>query len=568
MIIQAKDEASSIFGKVGASIVVFNQGLELAHKLLGATESALRPVIDLLIESAKAADESALAESKLSATLRSTGQFSGEYVENLKQIASQFQTLTGLSDEVILDTERQLIAFGASRQQIIPLTRTVLDLSAGLGTDLASATFLVSKALQGETQMLSRYGIQVTESATKTQQLAEIQEQVNQKFGGQAVARMATMGGQISLLKERYNDLQEAIGAAITNSDAFQTLLDQVSKLILDSTNFVSTNKDAMKAWVKDGILIAVDGLDLLVSGTEAAAKALQSLSFGAELVFRSFAGPVAAFKQIWAGDFSAIFKNTDQILGTQSDRLAGFASKVGSIGEALRAKIADVRHAIDAATASSGGAEQLQAAKNLQEINGELIKQQGALNGLRDKAGSILAINNQIAEQRELFRTGAISLQQYTLNMSQLISQQSSLTPATFNLSTGFKELRDRINEIFKSGVAPSTEVIKQLVEESTSAQRTLRKEFGADIPDAMKKSSDEVKNLIQQLSQEGNVKLDEILKEIPPILEKAKNESKNLSGGLTEAAGSASGLNAQLAQALQLIQTINAQGGIKVVQ
>jgi gas vesicle protein len=568
MILRAKDEASGVFSKLGGSIIVFNQALEIASKLFGAVESAIRPVIDLLIESAKAADESALAESKLAASLRSTGQFSQGYVESLKQIAAQFQTLTGLSDEVILDAERQLIAFGATREQIVPLTRTVLDLSAGLGTDLASATLLVSKALQGQTEVLGRYGIQVTDGASKAQKLAEIQEQVNQKFGGQAVARMATMGGQISLLKERYNDLQEAIGGAITNSEAFQALLDQVSTLILEATGFVTENKDVMKAWVKEGILIAIDGLGLLVDASVITVQALSAVSFGTEKVIRAFRGFATAMEQIKSGDFSAVFKNTDQILGQQVDHFAGFVDKIKGLGSTLKSRIGEIRDGIASATVDTAGAGQLQAAKNLQEINNDLVKQGSALDGLRGKAASILAVNNQIAEQRELFRTGAISLQQYTLNMSQLISQQSSLAPATFNLSTGFKELRDKINDIFKSGVAPSTDVIKQLVEESTNAQRTLRQEFGADIPEAMKKSSDEVKNLIQQLAQEGNIKLDDILKDVPPILQKAKEESKNLSGGLAEAAGSASGLNVQLQQALTLIQTINAQGGLQVVQ
>ena len=77
----------------------------------------------------------------------------------MQDLAASLQKVTLFADENILQTEAQLIAFGAARKDIPKLTETILNLASGMGRDLPGATMLMGKALAGEFSTLSRYGI-------------------------------------------------------------------------------------------------------------------------------------------------------------------------------------------------------------------------------------------------------------------------------------------------------------------------------------------------------------------------------------------------------------------------
>lgn len=516
MILSARDQATPVFSRLGANIISLNQALELTRKLFSLVSSAVGTVAGFLRESATAADQAALAQKQLEATLKSTNQFTPEYVDQLKAIASEYQNLTGISDEVLLDTQRMLISFGATRDQVVGLTQTVLDLSAGLGTDLRSAALLVGKAIQGETSSLSRYGIFVDEAATNAQKLVQIQEQVNKSFGGQAAARMETLGGQVGLMKERYGDLQEEIGGAITSNEALQAALAEVGKVILEASKFVSENKDVTKAWIKDGVLIAIDGLNLLVGTSVTAVQVMGALSFGVEGLIRPFLGFGTALKNILSGDFSAVFKNTDEILGQQTDRFGGFVDKVGEIGIELQAKLRQVRAAAESENAGFADSAR-EAADSLTQLQGELAQQQavtGEMAGGVDRASERLReLNREMDEQRRAYHEGAISSLEFSRAMSPLIQEQSNL--------------------------------------EQSAAQ-----------------SAKSVADLEQSLRKTSEIKLEDPVKAVPQTLQRAKQEGDSFGASIQTAGGLVDALNGRLQGTLVLVQQINAQGGIRVAQ
>lgn len=165
--------------------------------------------------SVAAFQESEQAIAKLNGTLRATGQYTPEFSAEMQELSSQLQSVTTQGDEAILGVQTLLISFGAARSDIPKLTEAVLDLSAGLGTDLTSAAMMVGKALQGETSTLGRLGIQISDTASESEKLDQVLMQIEQRFGGLARGEAATMTGQLKVMQNQVGDLMEQVGELI-----------------------------------------------------------------------------------------------------------------------------------------------------------------------------------------------------------------------------------------------------------------------------------------------------------------------------------------------------------------
>jgi hypothetical protein len=172
-------------------------------------------IINFAKQSFKAFLESEEAANRLAGTLRARGQYTKEYAANLQELAESLRDVTTHGDEAILGVETQLVAFGASREQMEELTKSVLDLSAGLRIDLATAANMVGKALGGETSVFSRYGFKINEAASEGQKLNSVLAQIQERFGGLAENEGNTLAGQMRQMAEAWGDIQESIGQLI-----------------------------------------------------------------------------------------------------------------------------------------------------------------------------------------------------------------------------------------------------------------------------------------------------------------------------------------------------------------
>lgn len=133
----------------------------------------------------------------------------------LKNQAAELQKLTKFEDDTVTKAHSMLAAFTKNEDQIIQLTKATTDFAQAKGMDLVSAAELVGKSFGAETNMLSRYGIEVKGAAGSTQRLNEITKGLSDLYGGQAEAAGKTFSGRLEQLKNRVGNLEESIGAAL-----------------------------------------------------------------------------------------------------------------------------------------------------------------------------------------------------------------------------------------------------------------------------------------------------------------------------------------------------------------
>jgi hypothetical protein len=173
---------------------------------------------------------------KTEAVIKSTGNVAGISVKGVQGLASSLENMSGVDEELIINSQNVLATFTAVRNEagkgnavFNQGTKAALDMSVALGTDLQSATMLVGKALNDPirgTTALRRAGVQLTK-----QQEAQIRTMVESgdvlgaqkiilgelqtQFGGTAKAAGDTFAGKLNRAMDAAGDLAREAGEVL-----------------------------------------------------------------------------------------------------------------------------------------------------------------------------------------------------------------------------------------------------------------------------------------------------------------------------------------------------------------
>jgi hypothetical protein len=167
-----------------------------------------------------AADEKAARA--LEVQLKNTGfQFSSPGVE---LYISNLQRATGVLDDELRPAFQQLLTVTGSITKSQDALSTALNVSAATGQSLSQVTSALSRGYAGNTTALTRLGVGLNKTLLKAGDMDEIMAELNDKFAGQAQARLTTYAGKMDLLKVASENVKEEIGKGILGA------LDALSK--------------------------------------------------------------------------------------------------------------------------------------------------------------------------------------------------------------------------------------------------------------------------------------------------------------------------------------------------
>lgn len=189
--------------------------------------------------------ESAKAQAKVEAIIKSTGQAAGFTAKQLGDIAGELSTIAGIDDDKILnDVTANLLTFKNVGGEAFKQTQqAVIDMTAVMGGDLVSRTIMVGKALNDPIQGLTalrRVGVQLSdqqqkqvEDFIKVNDLASAQgiilKELQSEFGGSAKAANDADGG-LANLGVSIGNLKEKIGQSIVSG--YSPLIKSITNLI------------------------------------------------------------------------------------------------------------------------------------------------------------------------------------------------------------------------------------------------------------------------------------------------------------------------------------------------
>lgn len=167
-----------------------------------------------------AADEK--AAKSLEVQLKNTGfAFSSPAVE---LYIANLQKATGVLDDQLRPAFQQLLTVTGSITLSQNALNTALNVSAATGRSLTEVTAALAKGYAGNTTSLTRLGAGLSKATLKAGDMDAILKELNDKFAGQAQARLTTYAGKMDLLRVASENVKEEIGKGILGA------LDALSK--------------------------------------------------------------------------------------------------------------------------------------------------------------------------------------------------------------------------------------------------------------------------------------------------------------------------------------------------
>jgi|GEM_PF-4599206 len=208
----AKDSEATLLLRIKAT------GQEVLGKLRDSFDelknigiAAFAAITAVVIAAVKSYRDSEKAVNELNQAMVNQGIFTAKLSQQYQDIAANLQDVTTFADEAIVSAQAQIQAYIGQTQVTERLTRAILDFATAQGIDANRAADLIGKTIGTSTNALSRYGIQVDATASRSERMAQVLQQLERRYQGQAEAAAQGLG----VLQQLWNivdDLNEALG--------------------------------------------------------------------------------------------------------------------------------------------------------------------------------------------------------------------------------------------------------------------------------------------------------------------------------------------------------------------
>lgn len=241
------------------NLKAISTGAVAAAGTVAGVTVAVKKTVDALNDCAAAYRVQQNAEEALQVAAKNNPYLDDESVYNLRNFASELQSLSEIGDEVSLQVMSQLAATGRNEEQIMSIMSAAADMAAVTGQDLASAAQQLNATLNGNAGLLGRQIGAINNLTQEELKNGKAIELVAKQYKGVAAAT-ADVEVQIS---NAWGDLKENIGRG------WQNVTQPVKQFFLDVLNNIN------EATAKTNALKDAKGNDTTGTATSADTKLL-----------------------------------------------------------------------------------------------------------------------------------------------------------------------------------------------------------------------------------------------------------------------------------------------------
>ena len=254
------DQAVAKFGEVNKELEKMEGKAEAAGGKVGGMEKASRVATAGLMAlgaafagfaavGIKEAIEAQNALNKLGTTMSALGINTEKNRKKFQDLADSYVDLGFAGDDATLGFENLLRVTGdvSESQKLLALSA---DLARTKNIGLTDAAGILAKASQGNAKAFKDMGITLDTTLPKTKAVEKAFGELNNKIGKQAEQATKTFAVQLKIVKERFNDTAESLGAVLL--PMLETFLEKVN----ESIEFVKRNSAVFK--VLGGIILTV----------------------------------------------------------------------------------------------------------------------------------------------------------------------------------------------------------------------------------------------------------------------------------------------------------------------
>jgi hypothetical protein len=419
--------------KAKSDVSVFDKQLKSLARTFGVTFSAAAVVaFSKSAVKAFAADE--VAAKSLALQLENTGNaFRVAEVENYIQgLEKTYAILTDLRKpfQTFLNLTRSV---GLSQRTL----EAALNISAGTGESLDTVVNALAAGIRGQTKAINNLNTGIDASIIKTGDMNKIMAALEERFKGQAAARLDTYAGKMDVLKKSADEAAKSIGKSLVGALEILSKDNSVSELANDFENLGDNIAYAIIQMAK-----LVDKLSVLTS-SPSFKPALLLLGAAATAVTKNPAPFLAAFGTVGAMGIGTAVTSQRKLSPEENSALA-------------KARLLNRRIEERIITLTNG--------KRKEEY--DLLKKKTALDKLKDKfdvelIGLQKARNEATDEETKRRLDGLIAIKKNdealaTKALAELdAAEAAKLFARNFYIALdSIKSMTDKINDFIKSQV------------------------------------------------------------------------------------------------------------------
>jgi hypothetical protein len=197
---------------------------------------------------------------RLNQALSGVGITSGKTQKDVLETADAYHLL-GFQGSEAISAMGTLVTATGNVSQATKLMTMSADLARYKHIDMETAAKILARGTQGSAKAFKELGITLDTTIPKNQAITKAFNELNTKIGGQAQAYTKSFAGQMSILKERLDQV-------------FQTIASKVLPVLAAFLGYITTNGKALMIY--GAIVLFVIGLIKTYTTVTAAAKAVQ----------------------------------------------------------------------------------------------------------------------------------------------------------------------------------------------------------------------------------------------------------------------------------------------------
>jgi PHD/YefM family antitoxin component YafN of YafNO toxin-antitoxin module len=381
----------------------------------------------------------------------------GESATEMSNFASAMQKVTNFGDEEMLVLMAKLAqTYKLNKIEIQDLTPVLLDFAEAnksTGMTIESAFDLMGRALNGHTEMLGRYGIELDDTRLKTEGVSYLVEKLSADYNGTATA-LADLRLQNA---NAWGDVKETIGDMLT------TLITPLLKGLKNLFEWYQNLAPVMKGFVT-GLAIAIPTIIAVATAITTLTVAINALKVAINPVAGIISIAVGALATLGFAYASTKVAN-DAAISSQTDYKDTVDSTTESV-ESLVAKHREIASSIDYEEAK----------RRLHEIKKEIDDYNDTL-AIMNSGGSVLIGSDYFDKQKDrLAEQQALREKVYAedLKAQTEFNKEKTRLEAESNL-TGIALLEYRLSEE-KKHFKELGKISADNVDEQTSSLNKIR--------------------------------------------------------------------------------------------
>lgn len=482
--------------------------------------SAIVGAFNLLKDSAKAAfdellkgGEAAIAEerslTRLANSLAINGTYTQAAMKSLKDFTGSMEEQTGIADDVVASNLAVLSSLTKlSSQGLQQAQKAAIDMSAALGIDLESATKLVAKGIDGNTEAFKKYGITIQEGTNKTENFNNVVSKLNAQFGGAAGGVMKTFSGAVTGASNAFGNFTEEIARSVTSNPVVIAALNEITKIFNELTSAAEGSAGALRDGVGEAFLavlqIIMTGIEITDKFIKTMVGGLQTIDLGVSLVSDSIDG----LMNLLSGDKSEGFKQTEDSFNRLQNTIEG-DSTLGDLNKKLE-RVYDASQTafstMGKEAAAVGPSIGIATSKVKELTEAEKAHQQVLKDFATGLAGQAEAVAASYAFQAEALK-GQLDLEQVTkadyakqameIQLAQFEAENQALNDAFANKLISQQQFQDASTGLTQKHITDNQKMQKSLADLDKASNKERAENFKSTM------------GTIATLSESGNKEL-----------------------------------------------------------